>query len=77
MKVKEPLSVLLESDDEQMIAYCHDLEVFGYGDTEWEALTDLRETIADLYFELSENCRKLGPFPQKVWHFLSQIIEKF
>jgi hypothetical protein len=77
LKLKEPLVVLLESDDEQTIAFCHDLEVFGYGDTEGEALSDLRETIADLYFELSENCQKLGPFPQKVLHYLSQIIEKF
>jgi len=73
LKLKEPLPVLLESDDEQTVAYCHDLEVFGYGDTEGEALTDLRETIADLYFELSENCQKLGPFPQKIWNYLSQI----
>ena len=76
LKLKEPLFVLLESDDEQTVAYCHDLEVFGYSDTEGEALADLRETIADLYFELSENCQKLGPFPQKVWRYLSQIIEK-
>ena len=74
-KLKEPLPVLLEFDDEQTIAYCHDLEVFGYGDTEGEALADLRETIVDLYLELSENCQKLGPFPQKVWCHFSQIIE--
>jgi len=73
LKLKEPLAVFLESDDEQTIAFCHDLEVFGYGDTEGEALSDLRETIADLYFELSENCQKLGPLPQKVWNYLYQI----
>jgi len=31
LKLEEPLPVFLEFDDEQTIAYCHDLEVLGYG----------------------------------------------
>jgi len=75
LKFKEPVAVFLEDDGEQAIALCDDLDVFGYGDTESEALDDLRRTIADLYFELSENCQTLGPFPQKIWGYLTQIVE--
>jgi hypothetical protein len=76
LKLKEPLAVHLEYDREQVIAYCYDLDVFGYGDTESEALEDLRRTIKDLYFELEENKEKLGPFPKKVWDYLSRILEE-
>jgi len=76
LKLKEPLAVYLETDSEGVIAYCYDVDVFGQGDTEGEALEDLRKTISDLYSELEINKDKLGPFPEKIWDYLSSIVEK-
>ncbi len=76
LKLKEPLVTHLESDKDGVIAFCYDLDVFGHGDTEGEALEDLRKTISDLYFELVSNKKDLGPFPQKIWDYLSSIVEK-
>ncbi len=48
-----------------VIAFCYDLDVFGHGDTEGEALEDLRNTISDLFFELENNKKDLGSFLRK------------
>ncbi len=76
LKLKEPLAVYLESDSEGVIAYCYDVDVFGNGETESEALEDLRKTISDLYSELESNKDNLGPVPEKIWDYLLSIVEK-
>jgi len=76
LRLKEPLAVLLERDDGQVIAQSYDLDLFGYGDTESEALEDLRQTVADLYYELKESAGKLGPLPEKVWDYLKGIVSE-
>jgi hypothetical protein len=76
LTLKEPLIAHLEYDTEDVIAFCYDLDVLGHGDTESEALEDLRRTISDLYFELESNKDKLGPFPDKIWCYLSNIVGK-
>ena len=64
----------LEYDEGQVIACAPDLDLFGYGDTENEALDDLRRTVADLYRTLKEDCRALGPMPTQVWGYLARTI---
>jgi len=72
LKLVEPLSVALEYDEGQVIACAPDLDLFGYGDTENEALDDLRHTVADLYYALKEERASLGPMPAQVWDYLVQ-----
>jgi len=74
LRLVEPLSVSLEYDGEQVIAHAPDLDLFGYGDTEGEALDDLRRTVVDLYYTLREDSESLGPMPAQVWDYLSHII---
>ena len=74
LSLTEPLSVALEYDGKQVIAYAHDLDLFGYGETENEALDDLRRTVADLYYTLREERASLGPMPAQVWDYLTHII---
>lgn len=64
----------LEYDGKQVIAYAPDLDLFGYGETENEALDDLRRTVADLYYTLREERASLGPMPAQVWDYLTHII---
>ena len=74
LRLAGPLAVFVEDDGHQVIASSADLEVFGYGETEAEALEDLRRTICDLYVELQERPRDLGPLPQRVWDYLSEVV---
>jgi hypothetical protein len=76
LRLREPLAVSLDYDESQVIAYCYDLDVFGYGETEIEALNDLRQTIVDLYFTLRENRRNLGEYAEGVWEYLGRIVER-
>jgi hypothetical protein len=72
--LQAPIAVSLEYDCDQVIAYAHDLDVFGYGETESEALNDLRRTICDLYYELQEHQDALEGEAKAIWEYLSQII---
>ncbi|MCK4316018.1 MAG: hypothetical protein KAX24_09625 [Anaerolineae bacterium] len=74
LRLVEPLSASLEYDGEQVIAYAPDLDLFGYGDTESEALDDLRRTVTDLYYTLQGERESLGPMPAQVWDYLAHII---
>jgi len=75
LSLKAPIAVSLEYDADQVIAYAHDLEVFGYGETEIEALSDLRRTVCDLYFELAEHCQSLEGEARSIWEYLSHIVK--
>ena len=71
-----PISVSLDYDESVVIAYSYDLDLFGYGETESEALNNLRQTIVDLYLELRENKNNLDINARKVWNYLNNIIEE-
>lgn len=76
LKLGSPIAVSLEDDGVQIIAAAYDLDLFGYGETEGEALDDLRRTITDLYFTLKDEAKALGLMPHRVWEYLSDIIEE-
>lgn len=70
------LPVVLQYGEESVTACSYDLEDFGVGATEFEALADLRSTIIDLYFSLKEDQDHLGPQPQREWAFLRSIVQE-
>ena len=74
--MQNPISVNLDYDENIIIAYNYDLDVFGYGETESEALNDLRRTIVDLYLELKENQNNLDINAKKIWAYLNNIVEE-
>lgn len=72
LNLRAPISVYLEYDSYQFIAYAPDLDIYGCGDSEYEAMEDLRESIVELYFDLKEEA--LGSDLQKIWEYLKLII---
>ncbi len=76
LRLRNPIAIALEDDGGQVIASAYDLELFGYGETEGEALDDLRHTIVDLYLTLRENVNALGALPEQVWEYLADIVEE-
>lgn len=73
--LKEAISVLVEEEEDQVIAYAPDLEIFGCGDDLGEALEDLRESIVELFTDLEQQQGKLGKDLEKIWQYLSALIE--
>ncbi len=64
----------MEYDGYQFIAYAPDLDVYGCGDSEYEAIEDLRESIIDIYHDLKRETLSLNM--RKIWGYLSSIVEE-
>lgn len=69
-----PIPIVLDNDSYQFIAYSSDLDVFGCGETEYEAIEDLRQSIVDLYFDLKEE--KLGSDLQRIFDYLQSVVKE-
>lgn len=54
-RLRNPLDLIIEEDDEGFIARAVDFPLFGYGDDRIEAIDALKFEIESLYFELMED----------------------
>lgn len=76
LRLKPPLPIVLQYGEESVTACSYDLEDFGVGATEFEALADLQATVVELFFSLKQDQHRLGPQPQREWAFLRSIIQE-
>ena len=74
LELRTPLPVLLEYDGVQYIAASADLDVFGAGKTESEALADFRRAVADFYFSLKGD--RLGADLKRRFAYLRSVIRE-
>ena len=56
------------------VKFC--LNEFGFGSNQSEAISDLQNAIAELYFSLSDDQHRLGPDLQKVWETVNLAIKQ-
>jgi len=78
-KLMEPIMVVIEEypNEDSYIASYPELEVFGEGSTESEAIMNLKLAILDLYDDLlSTQSGELGDLPKNWLHILKQLIIK-
>lgn len=76
LRLIEPLTITFEHENNDIVAYCEELEEFGFGTHLTEAIADLQATIAELYFTLKEEDGRLGSDLRKVWDSLRQKIKE-
>lgn len=76
LRLREAIAVKVLEESGQIIAAAEELNEYGSGDSQAEAITELQYAIADLYFSLEEDKDRLGPGLQKVWETLQVKIEK-
>lgn len=74
LELKIPLPISLENDGYQFIIYNPDIDIYGCGETEYEAIEDLRQSIVDLYFDLKEE--ELGTDLQKIFEYLQSVVSE-
>lgn len=74
LRLVAPLFVTVEEQDDIVVASNVDLDTFGYGDTEAEALDDLRAVIVETCFDLKSDQANLGPHLQAIWNYLNRIV---
>jgi hypothetical protein len=73
-RLRSALPVVLEVDGPHVVAYSHDLDMFGWGDVEDEALLDFKGSVCELYENLREDPAALGPHLQRVLRHLEEMI---
>ncbi len=73
-RLRFPLPVVVEVDGPQVVAFSHDLDVFGWGDEEAEAIADFKVAVSELFDALREDRANLGPHPQMVLRYLERAI---
>jgi type I restriction-modification system DNA methylase subunit len=73
-KLNQPIYILLETDEDTVIASLDDIEAFAYADTEFEAINGLCDEIVTLYEELRANRNNLGILPEKWLDYLDSVI---
>ena len=74
LRMREPLTLVMEQEGEFYIARCEELNEFGYGTDPISAVQDIRNTIAELYWELKENQNRLGSDLAQTWQILSDLV---
>ena len=77
-RLREPILVVIEeyNGDDTVIASFPEIEVFGEGETETEAIQNLRIAILDLYDELiSTSSEILGNLPKTWLNVLQRLIQ--
>jgi hypothetical protein len=74
-RLKAPIHITLESDDDKVIASFDDIEAFSYADTASEAIDLLCDEIIQVFEDLTVDRENLGPLPRKWLAYLEEIIE--
>lgn len=76
LKLARDIPVLLEVYEDEVIAKFVDVEVTGFGETEYEALDCLKNNLVSLYYELIEDEANLGPLPKRWLTVLKEIVRE-
>jgi hypothetical protein len=74
--LRRSIPVSLESEENKIIANCYDIDMYGSGDNEEEAIDDLCEVIVEYYESLKADKENLGPLPEKHWDYLRTVVEE-
>ena len=76
LRVKSPIEVSVFATEGFILAEAVGFNEFGEGDSPEEAVADLQEALADLYFSLEGEQHNLGPWLQGVWQVLQGKVER-
>jgi len=76
LRVIEPFIITFEREDSNIVAYCEEIEEFGFGTHLTEAIADLQATIVEAYFTLKEENKRLGSNLRKLWDSLRQKVKE-
>ena len=74
LRVVNPIDVVQMSEGGKFVVAAEELNEFGFGDGFSEAIADLQAAIAELYFTLETEQKRLGPELARVWSILSRKV---
>jgi predicted RNase H-like HicB family nuclease len=78
LQLKQPIIVSLYYSEEGAgwIVDCPELNVYGEGEDEQQAIDDFKSALEEFYFSLKKDREKLGPELRNKWGILQKIVEE-
>lgn len=77
IKLTEYIPLLIEKQSQGYIVSNSDLDMFGEGETEFDAIKDFALSLEELYFDLKrEKIKNLGEYPKLIFNFLKEIVKR-
>ena len=74
LRIVNPIKVVQMSKGSAYVAEAPELNEFGFGENPSGAIADLQAAIAELYFTLETEQKRLGPDLARVWSILSRKV---
>ena len=74
LQLSSPLTVEAHWDPDGVTVHHPPSDVFGYGESEAEALDDFRKALVELYFTLDAERGALGPALQRTLEVLDAVL---
>ncbi len=71
-----PVQIVLEEDQQETVARIPELNLYASGDTDSEAINELKEEVVNLYEELLSSDKTLGPLPKSWLYTLKRLLVK-
>ena len=78
LTLKQPIFVSLSYyfEDKIYITDCPELDIYGQGRDEQEAIEDFKIALEELYFDLKKDKGRLGTDLKKKWKILERTTEE-
>lgn len=77
LDLKQPLLAVIEYEENEIVCDCPDVDIYGVGDTEQEAIVDFSENLEDFYYLLQkEGEKKLAKQMLHIWRFLTKVVKE-
>ena len=73
-RLSHAIPVTIEYEEDTVLAFFYDLDLYGLGDEISEAIDDLCATLIEYYEMLLEEQDRLGPLPRKHWVYLQTLV---
>jgi hypothetical protein len=78
LELKTPIIVSLYYSEEGggWIVDCPELNLYGEGEDERQAIDDFKNALEEFYFSLKKDKGTLGPGLRRIWGILQKIVEE-
>ena len=76
LKLNFPVALSVEFSGKKAIVYNSDLELWGEGETESEAIQDFTCSLEELYFAFKKHKKQLSKNLLPRWQFLSSVVSE-
>ena len=75
LRIRVPIPLEISTEGDSVVAYCADLQEFGYGSNLSEAIDDFGKTLRELFFSLEERKESLSEDLKGVRAKLANYLE--